>query len=419
MTFPNLLYVAHRVPYPPDKGDRIRSFHLLRFLAKRSHVHLACLADEPVASESLAALRSLTSRLAIVPTGRWLRWLRAAGSIALGNCATVGLFSSPTLAGVVQSWAQEVPFATALASSSGMAQYLRLPGLVHVPAVVDLIDVDSQKWVDYAAESRGFKRWLYRLEGTRLCRYERELGGWARGLTLVSEQEAELYRERCGNGPIHAVENGVDLEYFQPAPPTAGNTCVFVGALDYRPNVDGAIWFCQEVWPKLRQANANARLSIVGRKPTPAVCQLGSIPGVTVVGQVPDVRRYVAEASVVVVPLRIARGIQNKVLEALAMGKATVASGLALEGLKAVPGQEIEVATTSEEWVQAISSLWANEARRTALGIAGRHFVEEYHAWHACLSPMKAILSLPDGDGNADSIRPTLSALHTSAEISI
>ncbi len=396
----DVLFLVHRVPYPPDKGERIRSFHMLRFLARRCKIHLACLADEPVAPGSIAVLKNLCERLAIVPVGR-MRWLRALTALATGKSASVAAFASPPLDQIITGWAKETRFHAALASSSSMVPYLRLPALAEIPAVVDLIDLDSQKWLDYAAASWGPRRWLYTAEGTRLRRFERGIASWARGLTLVSEAEADLYRQHCGPGPVYAVVNGVDLDYFQQAAPVSEPTCVFVGALDYRPNVEGACWFCQEVWPAIHKARPGARLSLVGRKPVAAVRRLGEIAGVSVVGQVPDVRPYLAAAAVVVVPLRIARGIQNKVLEALAMGRPTVASPQALEGLQLVPGREVISAPISDGgaadgWAQAVLNLLADHLLCQQLGQAGRAFVEKHHCWETCLGPMEQILSLTD-----------------------
>jgi sugar transferase (PEP-CTERM/EpsH1 system associated) len=393
---PNLLFLAHRVPYPPDKGDRIRTYHLLRFLSRRAAVHLACLADEPVAEPCLAALNRLCARVAVVPAGGRARWLRGLLSLACGRTASEGVFSSSALRSVVRGWAADTRFQVALASASSLAQYLELPELAGVPAVVDLVDVDSQKWLDYAGAGRGPKAWLHALEGRRLRRLERALASRARALTLVSAAEAELYRTVCGAGPVHAINNGVDLDYFTVAPQAAEPRCVFVGALDYRPNVDGAQWFCREVWPEIHRRRPEARVALVGRKPAPAVCRLAEIPGVELVGQVPDVRPHLAGAAVAVVPLRIARGLQNKVLEALATGRATVASPQALEGLAVRPGQHVLSASQPHEWVDAVLALFADAARRRQLGEAGRAFVEDCHRWDRCLTPFGSILGLPE-----------------------
>jgi sugar transferase (PEP-CTERM/EpsH1 system associated) len=208
----------------------------------------------------------------------------------------------------------------------------------------------------------------------------------------VSQAETDLYRQCCGDGPVYAAGNGVDLDYFSVAPLPKQASCVFVGALDYRPNVDGVCWFCQDVWPTVHKARPDARLALVGRKPVAAVERLAAVAGVTVVGQVPDVRPYLAAASVALAPLRIARGVQNKVLEAMAMGRPTIASPQALEGLDVVPGREALCASSPEEWGKAILELLANPASGQRLALMGRRYVEQNHCWESCLAPFEDIL---------------------------
>jgi polysaccharide biosynthesis protein PslH len=391
---PDVLYIVHRVPYPPDKGDRIRAFHVLRHLSRRANVHLACLADEPIDEHVHPALAQYTRRVAIVPIGRWQRKLRMVGSLLRGCTASEGAFSAPALRALLSRWCSETRYEAVLVSASSLIPYLRQPELADIPAIVDLVDVDSQKWLDYADAGCGPKSWLYRLEGRRLRQLEQGLPAWAHAVTLVSEQEAALYRQFSAAGPVHAIVNGVDLEYFQPQPCATSPTCVFVGALDYRPNVDGAVWFCTEVWPAIHHRRPDATLSLVGRNPTPAVRRLAAIPGVEVIGQVPDVRPYIAAAAVVVVPLQIARGVQNKVLEALAMSRAVVASPPSLEGLGTQPGVHLEAAQTPTEWLESVLHLLANPAVRRTLGAAGRRYVEDHHHWQHCLAPFDELLRL-------------------------
>jgi sugar transferase (PEP-CTERM/EpsH1 system associated) len=396
---PPLLYLAHRLPYPPDKGDRIRTFHLLKYLSRRAAVHLACLADEPVDAAAVAALRGYCERVAVVRLGRWSRWLRGLWALARGRTVTEGAFDEPALRALLRGWAARTPFHAALASASSVAPYLRLPELRGVPAVIDLMDVDSQKWLDYAAAGRGPRAWLYRTEGRRLRRREAALGRWARAVTLVSAPEEGLYRLCGGHGAARAVPNGVDLDYFRPAPPAREPRCAFVGALDYRPNVDGACWFCHEVWPRLRRTHPGARLSLVGRRPVRAVRRLAALPGVEVVGQVADVRPYLARSAVAVVPLRLARGVQNKVLEALAMARACVASPQALAGLVGAgvrPGTHLLSASSADEWVEAVGRLLDDADLRQRLGAAGRRHVEARHRWEDCLEPFATLLGLAE-----------------------
>jgi sugar transferase (PEP-CTERM/EpsH1 system associated) len=271
--------------------------------------------------------------------------------------------------------------------------YLELPELRSVPALVDLIDLDSQKWIDYA-QAGGLKSWLYRLEGSRLRRVERQLPKRFRAAVVVSEVEAALFRQFGPADFIHVVPNGVDLDYFAPRPAASEVGCVFVGALDYKPNVEGAAYFCRQVWPELRRRHPEAKCQLVGRRPTSAVLALGQIPGVEVVGQVADVRPYLASAQVVIAPLQIARGIQNKVLEALAMAKAVVASPQAFAGIAAKAGEHLLSAHDAGEWVSEIERLWQNPAERVRLGEAGREYVLANHCWQTCLEPLADLLEL-------------------------
>ena len=391
---PTVLFLTHRTPFPPDKGDRIRTFNVLQFLSAHADVHLACLADEPVSPEQYEGMSRLATRVGVVPIGR-SRWIHALASLAIGGTASQGAFQSSGLTNLLRSWARETRYDACLVSASSLVAYMDLPELRDTPAVVDLIDLDSQKWLDYAATS-GLKSRLYRLEGSRLRRVEKQLAPRFRAAVVVSEVEADLYRQFGPPDLIHVIPNGVDLDYFAPqgAPQALG--CVFVGALDYKPNVLGASWFCRNVWLELVRRHPEARCQLVGRKPTKAITALASIPGVDVVGQVPDVRPYLASASVVIAPLQIARGIQNKVLEALSMAKAVVASPQAFAGIAAKAGEHLVAATDVGTWVNEIERLWKNPAERACLGVAGREFVLANHCWQTCLEPLAGLMGITE-----------------------
>lgn len=385
---PPVLYLTHRVPFPPDKGDRIRNYHVLRQLARRGPVWLACLADEPVTPEVDAELKRLCERVAIVPvTGG--RWWRAGWSVLRGRSVSEGAFAESGLHRVIAEWRRESHFTAAVISASSLAPYLKVPELADVPKVVDLVDVDSQKWSDFADAARGPKRWLYRLESRRIRELERDLPKWTRAVAMVSRAEAAVFDSFAGAGTATVAANGVDLDHFAPTLASeVAFSATFVGAMDYLPNVDAAVWFARDVWPAIRAKFPAATFRIVGRKPTSEVQRLAGLPGVELVGQVPDVRPFVAESAVVVVPLRLARGIQNKVLEAMAMGKAVIAAPPALAALKAEPGTHLLAATTPGDWATAIGDLFGNATRREALGRAARTFVETHHHWDTCLEPL-------------------------------
>ncbi len=391
-----ILYLVHRTPYPPNRGHRIRSFHWLDYLAARGEVHLAFLAETLPPEETMVELQQRCVQVAAAPVDKRKRWVRAAAALAGGRTLTEGLFASPRLRQVVNRWTNETRFDVAVAFCSSMVQYLDAPGLTGVAKVVDLVDVDSQKWFDYAEHARGLKRWVFGVEGRRLRRLEQRLPEVAEAITLVSQPEVDLYRGFCPTKNVHAVGNGVDLDYFCPLPggERETTTCVFVGALDYRANVDGIAWFVERIWPAVRRRRPEARLRLVGSNPGSAIRRVASAPGVELIGEVPDVRPYVAEAAVSVVPLRVARGVQNKVLESLAMGKAVIASPQGLEGLELEPDVHVCRAATEAEWTDGLWALLADAGLRAQLGCAGRAQVERRYNWSTQLEPLGTILGM-------------------------
>jgi sugar transferase (PEP-CTERM/EpsH1 system associated) len=386
---------------PPNRGDRIRTCNFLRHIAKRADVWLACLADEPVSDDTWKSLQSICHRVAIVPVEPRLRWVRAGMSFLTGKTISEGAFSSPRLKRIVGEWSAQTSFDSALCSSSALAPYLQIRNLEQTPRHIDLIDVDSEKWFDYAKASGVVKLAIFHLEGHRLRKLESGIADGASGITVVSEPEAAIYRTFRSDGSIEPIPNGVDVDYFTPEAgspdgkiPKASSQrgCVFVGALDYKPNIDGIIWFARNVWPQIHRQHPDQTLSIVGREPVADVRKLAGIPGVDVVGTVPDVRPYLSQAAVAVVPLRIARGVQNKVLEALA--KAVVASPDPLVGLRVEDGVQIFKAVEAEQWVSCVSRLLDDAQLRHDVGVAGQAYVTAHHRWEQCLEPLMRFLHL-------------------------
>lgn len=428
MPRPSCLILTHRVPLPPNRGDRIRTSNFLRHIAQRADVWLGCLADEPVSDQTWKTLQTLCHRVAIVPVEPRLRWLRAGTSFLSGGTISEGAFRSPRLQHIVSEWTSQKQFDSALCSSSALAPYLQTSKLKQTPRFVDLIDVDSEKWFDYAQASGFLKRGIFQREGTRLRKLESSITDWASGITVVSEPEAEIYHSFRPDGPLRAIPNGVDVDYFSPestesdaggtsAPSQSG--CVFVGALDYKPNIDGIVWFARAVWPEILRQCPRQTLKIVGRKPVPEVVKLNGIPGVKVVGTVPDVRPFLSQAAVAVVPLRIARGVQNKVLEALAMAKAVVASPDPLVGLRVEDGVHLFKAVAPQEWVSCVTRLLDDEPLRRDVGIAGQAYVTAHHRWEQCLEPLMDFLQLRDKVNSPRGARCSSTENVTTEEMSV
>ena len=394
-----ILYITHRVPWPPDRGDRIRTWNVLKFLAARAKVDLVCLADEPVSESALEALRQVTGRLAVISHSGKLRYVRGLRSLLTGHTVTEGVFESPALREIVRDWNQSERYDSIMASSSGIAQYILPKNVGGSPLRwVDLIDVDSQKWFDYASGAKFPMSLIYRTEGRRLRRVEQQLAQHCDLLLVVSEAERDLFLSFCPTPKIAAVGNGVDAVYFarQDANPVDPYSCVFVGVMNYKPNADAVIWFAHEVWPRVRAAFPTASFRIVGKSPSPDVRALATEPGIEVIGSVPDVRPWLHRSVCAVVPLRIARGVQNKVLEAMSCGRPVICSPAPLQGLAVEPGLHVLKADSAEDWVSAIGRVFDDVCLQQELGMAASAFVQLHHSWDQCLAPLEQLTTQRD-----------------------
>ena len=410
---PTLLYLTHRIPYPPNKGDKVRSFNILRQLARTHRVFLGSFVDHPDDRQHIPALRQWCEQCCVVPIEPGIRRIASLRGLLRGEALSLPYYRSPRLAAWVQRVVTEHGIRSAVAFSGPMAQYLDAPGLER--RVIDFCDVDSAKWTQYAADRRWPLSWLYRREGERLLAFERDTAARCEASLFVTEAEADLFRAAAPelSARVGVMQNGVDAEYFSPrhvlaSPfPAGGPVLVFSGAMDYWPNIDAVTWFARELLPRIRAQVPDARFWIVGMNPTPAVQALAG-EGVAVTGTVPDVRPYLAHADVVVAPLRIARGIQNKVLEAMAMARPVVVSAAPATGLAAEDGRDCEVAADEAGFCARVVGLLQDEDRRARMGRAARACVLRGYSWSAHLRMLDRLLAVaPTQPGVADDI-PTV-----------
>ncbi|MCY2982733.1 MAG: TIGR03087 family PEP-CTERM/XrtA system glycosyltransferase [Planctomycetota bacterium] len=407
---PEILFLAHRFPYPPDRGDRIRSWNILRYLSQRANVSLACTTDTPIQKEQMNVVRSMCDRVLIAPLDRRMRWFHAGNHWLAGRSLTEGLFWSRKFAHTLDYWADVTRFDQVFVYCSSMLPYARRKSLRSLPRVVDLVDVDSQKWKDYAENSNWIRRQVYHSEARRISRLEKLSASESNAVLLASEAEAVLLRGQVNRGKssILGVSNGVDSVYFdsQAPPPDLRGSCqpnqpdpaalrlIFVGVLDYLPNIEGLRWFLKNVWHPLRQLVPNLTLDIVGKNPGLEISKFAEQPGVSLVGAVEDVRPFIAAADVVIAPLKIARGIQNKVLEAMSMAKPLVLTTLAAQGIDAVSDKHYIVADTAEDWVENLAELARCPEARHQMGEVAREFVELEFNWNTCLAPLDRLLGI-------------------------
>ena len=386
-----LLYLAQRVPYPPDRGDKIITFHQVRHLARQHEVLVGCLAQDEADLDHAASLRSIVSEVHAVRLSPLRARLRALTSLVLGQPFTLGYFNEPELRRCMDTILAERRIDAAIVFCSGMAQFVE--PFRYLPRIVHFADLDSLKWKQYAATARGPVRWMYRLESRRLLEYERHLARDFDHSIVCTRKELEDFRQLVAAERVVCVPNGVDTEYFQPqGTRQMEDALVFTGVMDYLPNVDAAQWFCQEILPRVRQRRPRATFTICGARPTAAVKALATAEGIKVTGSVPDVRPYLASASVAVVPIRIARGIQNKVLEAMAMGLPVVTTTKAFTGIEAIPGTDLLVADQPEAFAELIVRLLEDPRRREQMGHAARARIEQNYRWDVPLAQLDALL---------------------------
>jgi sugar transferase (PEP-CTERM/EpsH1 system associated) len=394
----HLLYLAHRIPYPPNKGDKIRSYHLLRYLASRYQVHLGTFVDDADDWRHADAVRALCGETHFARLDPRVARIRSAKGLLTGQALTLDYYRDRGLAQWVERLHRKLPVSRVLVFSSAMAQYVRPER--YARRIIDFVDVDSDKWSQYAGQKSWPMNWVYAREGRKLLRYERQVARQFDASLFVSQQEAAMF---SGLAPESAprigwFSNGVDSSYFSPHHdfdnpyPQGGPVLVFTGAMDYWPNADSVQWFAREVLPGILARHADARFYIVGARPTPEVQALAALPNVTVTGSVPDVRPYIAHADLAVAPLRIARGIQNKVLEAMAMAKTVLVSPQALEGVAATPGRDLLLARDAADFIERACA--ALEQPDSDIGRAARARVEASYNWDINMGRVEALLDI-------------------------
>jgi polysaccharide biosynthesis protein PslH len=376
----NILFLANRVPFPPDKGDKIRTFHQLDHLAMSHDVYCACFVESRGEMARAGQLRRWCADLAPV---RWnMKWaaMRAAGEWLLGRSMTCGAYRHGRMRASLACWARKVDFDVVVAFSSMMAPYA-----LSVPAarrVLDLCDVDSEKWTDYGRVARFPWSMLYRSEGRRLRAFEKSCLDAFDATVLITDRERNILDPHHDRDTLHVIPNGAVLPVGFPNPASqCGPVIGFLGAMDYRPNVEGICWFVDRVWPRILRCVRDARLVIVGRNPVRRVRQLACHPGIEVTGEVDNVGRYLSRCRIVVAPLHIARGLQNKVLEAMAVKRPVVATSAVAEGLQVLPGHNILVADEPKQYAEKIVALCDFDGLCDKIGEAGYRCVATYYAW--------------------------------------
>jgi sugar transferase (PEP-CTERM/EpsH1 system associated) len=386
-----ILYLCHRFPFPPKRGGKIRPFNMIRHFAQRNDVTVASLVRSDAEAAEGSGLAAHCRRYEMGRVSEPVQMLRMVARLPTPIPSSLGYFYSAPLARRIREMLARERFDLIFVHCSSVAQYVE-----HVrgtPKILDFGDMDSQKWLEYARYKPFPLSLGYALEGHKLEREERRVAGCFDVCTATTRAEWETLEGYRTGVSTDWFPNGVDSEYFAPTDEHYDrDTIVFVGRMDYFPNQECMFDFCTNVLPRLRAERPMVKLAIVGADPSPAVLRLGQLPGVTVTGSVPDVRPHARRAALMVAPLNIARGTQNKILEGMAMGVPVVASPTAAGGVDAEAPAHLLVASTPDQFASACLRIMSDPAERHRLARAGRARMLSHHAWEASMRRLDAIV---------------------------
>lgn len=392
----DLLFLSQRIPFPPDKGDKIRSFHVLKHLAERFRIHLGCFIDDPDDEKYAEHLNTLCASIHVARLPPATKMLRALRAFASGTSITEARFLDGSMAEWIAKTVAGNKIRHAFAFGSAMVP---LAEKISAQKILDIVDVDSEKWRAYAQDATFPMSAIYAREAEKVLAMERRGAASFDHSLFVSGAEVEVYLRRAPEaaGRVSAMQNGVDTAYFDPAAvnapspfPVGTKSIVFTGTMNYRPNIDAAVHFARDILPAVLGTVPDAQFWIVGALPSAQVKTLSNGSTVHVTGSVPDIRPYLSHADCVVAPLAIARGVQNKVLEAMAMARPVVASMAAAEGISAQAGREIVVAD-EQAFATAVCDVLAGG--QAQLGERARARVNADYRWASNLKVLDILFS--------------------------
>jgi len=391
-----ILYITHRVPYPLDKGERIRCAHILRMFRQIGQVDLVSLMDEPLQPEAHIFLANHTSDWQLIPVGGLGRLVRMTRALLVGVPVTVAAFSVPRARELIHARLSAGEYDFIVVSNSALISLLPRD-LRGTKLIVDMMDVDSRKWFSYA-EHRRTMSFVFRREAILMAELERQVLNRADLVCLTTKKEREALLKVGRRGNVIVAGNGVDVSYHHSKEPPSRScsSVVFFGALDYWPNIDAVQWFGHKVWPDVVAARRDMHFHIVGRRPVWSVRRLRRFPGITVHGPVADIRVIVCRAGIAVFPLRVVMGIPNKVLEAMALSRACIVSPQVHQVIGGRDGVHYLVASQDREWCEKILLVSRSPLLADRLGYNARAFVQDNYCWESQLRPLREFMCRTD-----------------------
>ena len=393
-----ILYLCHRIPYPPNKGDKIRSFNEIKFLSRSGTIDLITLADDPEDMKYTDELKRYCRKVIVFPLNKNLSTLKGAVRLMTGQSISQGYFYKKEFQKAVDSLTAAHKYDAVICFSSPMAEYVfksakKMKDLAGT-LIMDFCDLDSDKWNQYAEKKTFPLNLVYRMEARRLLDYEKKIHQNFDRSIFVSQTEADLFKAQFPEAKnIDIIPNGVDHDYFNPENISAAEenfapVISFFGAMDYYANVDGALWFAEKILPLIKKKIPDTLFYIVGSNPDPRLKALTADAGIKVTGFVEDIREYYARARVCVIPLRIARGVQNKVLEAMSMARPVVATPPAVQGISVSDPSLVSIAADPDRFAARVVDLLQDEPLRHAMGRAARNHIKQRFNWHTNLAAL-------------------------------
>ncbi|NRA55674.1 MAG: TIGR03087 family PEP-CTERM/XrtA system glycosyltransferase [Gammaproteobacteria bacterium] len=393
-----LLFLCHRIPFPPNKGDKIATFNLLKYLSKRYQVHLGYFIDDDHDIQYIEKLRPYCVSSFDLNICDKRQAVSGVNALLSNSSISTSHYRSTAFQNWVDRTIAQFKINKLYVYSSAMAQFIDHARYQKKTRILNMTDIDSDKWRQYAQSKPWYTKWIYAREHRQLGKYEQQVLQNFNAVTLVTEQEAELFCQMSPplmNNKIHTLTNGVDTDYFSPNADfeqliaSEAPILCFTGAMDYWANVDAMLWFCDHIWPQILKQHPQCQLYIVGGNPTAKVMALAQRQGVTVTGRVPDVRPYLEVCQLVVAPMRIARGVQNKVLEAMAMAKPVVMTSMAQEGIKINQQQAGLVIDEPMQMAQSINKLLSGPS---ACYQHNRQWILNHYSWDGALKTLPSLI---------------------------
>lgn len=394
-----ILFLCHRMPFPPNKGDKITTFNLLKYLAQRFDVYLGSFIDDPFDQQYVEHVKAMCADVKFVDitTKRYI--VSGIKSIFAGQPVSISHYQSDELQQWVDDVIKNANIDYLFVYSSGMAQFIDDEKYASKKRVLDMADIDSDKWRQYKENKPFYSRAIYGREYRLLEGLEQRIVKEFDAVTLITNEERDLFRKMTPSTlkeKILTLSNGVDTDYFDPSgkfdftdkPKVDAPAICFTGAMDYWANEDAVVWFVEKVWPLVRTEKPDLLFYIVGGKPSEKVKKLADVNGVVVTGRVVDVRPFIAQSSFAIATLRIARGVQNKVLEAMSMAKPVVMTSMAQEGIALPEPQQALVIDDEKHMARQIIDLLNDSARCQIIGEQNRTWIEQRYGWDGALSPL-------------------------------